>query len=113
MISRRAELAASTSRSVVINISCSLFFIGICICAEQTFTEASAKNKRFPKAFSNAMSAYMRSTIKEDVNREIGILLDGKDKMDWSHRKSLRDIIKNHRLRTYLAPDLAGLTTKT
>ena len=59
------------------------------------------------------MSAYMRSTIKEDVDREIGILLDGKDKMDMSHRESLEDIIKNHRLRTYLAPDLADLTMKT
>ena len=55
----------------------------------------------------------MRSTIKEDVNREIGILLDGKDEMDESHCEPLGDIIKNHRLRTYLAPDLAGLTTKT
>ena len=51
--------------------------------------------------------------MKEDVNREIDILLDGKDKMDLSHCKSLEDIIKNHRLRTYLAPDLAGLTMKT
>ena len=55
----------------------------------------------------------MRSTIKEGVDREIGILLDGKDEMDESHRESLEDIIKNHRLRTYLAPDLAGLSTKT
>ena len=113
MISRQAELAASTSQSVVINISCSKFFIGICICAEQTFTEASGKDKGFPEAFPIALSTYMRSTMKEDVNREIGILFDGKDKLDRSHRKSLEDIIKNHRLRTYLAPDLAGLTTKT
>ena len=59
------------------------------------------------------MSAYMASAIKEDVDREIGILFDGKDKMDRSHCKPLEDIIKNHRLRTYLAPDLTGLTTKT
>ena len=85
----------------------------MCICAEQTFTEASAKEKRFPEAFSNAMSAYMRSTIKEDVDREIGILLDGKDAMDESHCEPLEDIIKNHRLRAYLAPDLADLTMKT
>ena len=87
--------------------------IGICICAEQTFTEASAKDKRFPEAFSVAMSAYMRSTIKEDVDREIGILLDGKDEMDESHCEPLEDIIKNHRLRAYHAPDLADLTMKT
>ena len=46
------------------------------------------------------MSAYMRSTIKEDVDREIGILFDGKDKMEMSHWQPLEDIIKNHRLRT-------------
>ena len=59
------------------------------------------------------MSAYMRSTIKEGVDREIGILFDGKDEMDLSHCEPLEDIIKNHRLRTYLAPDLADLTMKT
>ena len=55
----------------------------------------------------------MKSTTKEDVNREIGILLDGKDKMDKPYYQPLEDIITNHRLRTYLAPDLAVyLTTK-
>ena len=55
----------------------------------------------------------MRSTIKKDVDKEIGILLDGKDKMDMSHCEPLEDIIKNHRLRTYLVFDLAvSLTTK-
>ena len=85
----------------------------MCICAEQAFTEASAKEKRFPEAFSIALSTYMKSTTKEDVNREIGILLDGKDKMDKPYYQPLEDIITNHRLRTYLAPDLAiYLTTK-
>ena len=55
----------------------------------------------------------MRSTIKEDVNRETGILLDGEDEMDESHCQPLEDIVKKHRLRTYLAPDLADLTMKT
>ena len=59
------------------------------------------------------MSAYMRSTIKEDVDREIGILLDGNDEMDESHCEPLEDIIKKHRFRAYLAPDLADLTMKT
>ena len=62
-----------------------LIFIGICICAEKTFTKASAKDKRFPKAFLIALSIYMRSTIKEDVKREICILLEGKGIMDRSH----------------------------
>ena len=38
--------------------------------------------------------------MKEDVDREIGILLDGNDEMDESHWQPLEDIIKNHRLRT-------------
>ena len=59
------------------------------------------------------MSAYMRSTIKEDVDREIGILLDIEYEMDESHCEPLKDIIKNHRLRAYLAPDFAGLIMKT
>ena len=88
-----------------------LIFIGICICAEQTFIEASAKDKRFPEAFSIALSIYMRSAIKEDVKREICILLEGKDIMDRSHYQPLEDIIKNHRLRTCLAPDLAACLT--
>ena len=55
----------------------------------------------------------MRSSIKKDVDREIGKLLDGKDKMDRSHCKPLEDIIKKHRFRMYLTPDLAAcLTTK-
>ena len=53
-----------------------LIFIGICIYAEQAFTEASAKDKKFPEAFSIVLSIYMRSTIKEDVKREICILLE-------------------------------------
>ena len=85
--------------------------MGICICAEQTFTEASVKDKRFPEAFSVALSTYMRSTIKEDVNKEIGILLEGKYKMDRSCCKPLEDIIKNHRLRMCLAPDLTACLT--
>ena len=83
----------------------------MCICAEQTFTEASAKDKGFPEAFSAALSIYMRSTIKGDVNREIGVLLEGKDKIDRSHCQPLEDIIKNHRLRTCVAPDLAACLT--
>ena len=85
------------------------FFVGICICAEQTFTEASAKDWRFTKAFSVAMSAYMRSTSpREDVNREIRVLLDGSHGMDLRHCQPLKDIIKNRRLRTYFVPDLAA-----
>ena len=52
------------------------------------------------------MSAYMRSTSpRDDVNREIGVLLDGKDKMDLSHCQRLEDIVKDNRLCTYLTLD--------
>ena len=71
--------------------------------------EASAKDWRFTKAFSVAMSAYMRSTSpREDVNREIQVLLDGSHGMDLRHCQPLKDIIKNRRLRTYFVPDLAA-----
>ena len=108
-ISGQAELITSTSWLVVIIMTRFKFFVGICICAEQTFTEASAKDWRFTKAFSIAMSAYMRSTSpREDVNREIRVLLDGSHGMDLRHCQPLKDIIKNHRLRTHFVPDLAA-----
>ena len=64
------------------------------------------KEKRFPKAFSIVMLAYMRSTSPRDgVNREIRVLLDGKDKMDLSHCQHLEDIVKDNRLHMYLTPN--------
>ena len=44
----------------------------ICICAEQTFTEASANADAFPQAFSTALDAYVKSTLMHDVVRDIG-----------------------------------------
>ena len=63
VISGQADLITSTLWSVLIAMSCFSYFIGICICAEQTFTEASAKNKKFPEAFSIAMSAYTSTLL--------------------------------------------------
>ena len=51
VISGQADLITSTLWSVLIAMSCFSYFIGICICAKQTFTEASAKIKKFPEAF--------------------------------------------------------------
>ena len=72
------------------------------------------KKKRFVQAFSVAMSTYIGSTsLREDVNNEIGVLLEGQLEMDEILCKELADIIKNHRLRMHFVPDLpACLTTK-
>ncbi|KDR79415.1 hypothetical protein GALMADRAFT_154320 [Galerina marginata CBS 339.88] len=53
-LSGRAELIAALS-----------------ICAEQTFTQASAKKQGFSTAFSTALGAYVKSTIMEDVIKAI------------------------------------------
>ena len=56
---------------------------------------------------------YEYTSLSEDVNK-VGILLNGMHEMDSSHRpwKAPGDIIKNHRLRIYLVPDLAAYLTK-
>ena len=59
----------------------------LCICAEQTFSQASAKQSGFDHAFSIVLDAYMKSTVRDDVTREIGVLLEG------SLYKQLVDII--------------------
>ena len=63
VISGQADLITSTLWSVLIAMYYFSYFIGICICAEQTFTEASAKNKKFPEAFSIAMFAYTSTLL--------------------------------------------------
>ena len=63
VISRQADLNTSTLWSVLIVVSYFSYFIGICTCAEQTFTEASAKNKKFSEAPSIAMSAYTSTLL--------------------------------------------------
>jgi len=47
------------------------------ICAKQTFTQASAKQQGFSPAFSIALSAYLKSTVMDDVIKEIGVLFQG------------------------------------
>ena len=63
VISGQADLITSTLWSVLIAMSYFSYFIGICICAEQTFTEGSTKNKKFPEAFSIAMFAYTSTLL--------------------------------------------------
>ncbi|KAJ7112758.1 hypothetical protein C8R43DRAFT_1157429 [Mycena crocata] len=45
----------------------------LCICAEQTFTESSAKKLQFSPAFSVALSAYVKSPVRQAVEKEIGV----------------------------------------
>jgi len=80
----------------------------ICICTEQTFTQASAKEEAFAVAFSTALDAYIGSTLQNDVNEEIAVLPpqyfeEREDPNDWRAFKKvvpkLVEIIKKHRLR--------------
>jgi hypothetical protein len=71
----------------------------ICVCAEQTFTQASATKKGFAQAFSIALDAYVKSTVRDEANQAIKLLLKGRDTLDDFPLEKLGDIIKNHRLR--------------
>jgi len=71
----------------------------ICVCAEQTFTEASARKQGFARAFSIALRAYVMSTVRDEVNNAIRALFEGRDRLDRILLAQLDDIIKNHRLR--------------
>ncbi|KAJ7713069.1 hypothetical protein B0H16DRAFT_1478984 [Mycena metata] len=80
----------------------------ICICIEQTFTQASAHQESFGPAFSTALDAYLASTIKDAVNSAITALpAQDFEQVDreysWKPVKKVAPklvyIIKNHRLR--------------
>jgi hypothetical protein len=71
----------------------------ICVCAEQTFTQASVFTKGFAQAFSITLNAYVKSTVRDAANQAIKLLLEGRDTLDVFSLEKLRDIIKNHRLR--------------
>jgi hypothetical protein len=71
----------------------------ICVCAEQTFTEASAIQRGFAQAFSIALDAYVKSTVRDEVDKAIKVLLEGRDRVDRFLKEQLGDIVKNHHLR--------------
>jgi hypothetical protein len=82
--------------------------LAICICAEQTFSEASATVAGFSPAFSAALDAYLASSLREDVNREIAALSDQdyKEEDNFGTRKfvtKLVRIIESHPLRELLS----------
>ena len=75
----------------------------MCVCAEQTFTQASATKHGFAEAFSIALDAYLKSTVRDEANEAIKVLLEGGDKFSrFQLSEQLRDIIKNHHLRMWL-----------
>ncbi|KAJ7737923.1 hypothetical protein B0H14DRAFT_2992712 [Mycena olivaceomarginata] len=78
---------------------CSKLVAAICICAEQTFTEASAKEEGFPLAFSAALDLYLTSSLQEAVNREIATLSPQVDRMTKVIK--LVEIIQSHPLRIH------------
>jgi HJR/Mrr/RecB family endonuclease len=78
--------------------------VAICICVEQSFTEASAQKTAFRPAFSAAMDAYLASTLQEDANRKIAGLSDLLDKEDPQEvAAKIIEIIKAHPLRIFLS----------
>ncbi|KAJ6553146.1 hypothetical protein B0H19DRAFT_1155783, partial [Mycena capillaripes] len=46
----------------------------ICICTEQTFSEASTAPKGFCDAFSTALHVYLGSTLERTINEKIRAL---------------------------------------
>lgn len=67
----------------------------LCISAEQTFTEASAKRKAFAPALSIALEKYSKSGLRDEVDQVIGRLNES------DYQGQLYGIIANHRLRLW------------
>jgi len=80
----------------------------VCVCAEQTFTQASARASAFSTAWETALRAYLASTEQDNVNQAIATLYS-QEYMEvvnpnawWQSKKivpKLVEIIKSHRLR--------------
>ncbi|KAJ7714613.1 hypothetical protein B0H16DRAFT_1742534 [Mycena metata] len=81
----------------------------ICICLEQTFSEAHVMMMEIPSAFSKALNAYYGSIMHTTVNAEIaalpwvsGEVMKQRDREEWSHSqlyRSMVEIITTHYLR--------------
>ena len=92
----RAKITAGASNMLLIIQFVPIFpaVSAICICAEQTFSEAGARKKAFLGAFSVALDAYLASPMRDSVNKAI-------DEMPLVHFvQELADIVTGHRLRT-------------
>jgi len=71
----------------------------LCICTEQTFSQASAIKEEFSGAFSIALNAYIVSGVRDDVNHAIRELWREGMMVDQSFISQLYYIIDDHRLR--------------
>ncbi|KAJ7213491.1 hypothetical protein GGX14DRAFT_445293 [Mycena pura] len=76
----------------------------ICICTEQTFSEASTTPQQFCDAFSTALRAYLGSTLERTVNEKIRALpwKRYKDRLSFENsqlHESVIEIIMSHPLR--------------
>ncbi|KAJ7230011.1 hypothetical protein GGX14DRAFT_692008, partial [Mycena pura] len=89
---------------------CAELFAIICICAEQTFSQASIYGVDFSDAFSKALDAYISSTLDDSVRNAIAKLpqqdyQEVENPGDPSYRQQkkvvapLVEIVKTHRLR--------------
>jgi len=73
----------------------------ICICAEQTFSQAKVNGEDFSPAFAIAMEAYMNGELRGEVIKEIQVNAKLEDEFELSGAAvtSLVEILKAHRLR--------------
>ncbi|KAJ7824467.1 hypothetical protein B0H14DRAFT_2767765 [Mycena olivaceomarginata] len=100
-----AEVLAGMKLLILIPLL--LLSTAICICAEQTFTQASAKKQAFSAAFATALNAYHGSDLESNVNNSIARFssqdYEEVDGPRWDLVKKvvpkLLEIIKAHRLR--------------
>jgi hypothetical protein len=104
-VSGQAESVACMWLLHAIAYASHLILAVICICAEETFAGASAVDKGFVASFSFALDFYMRSAVRVSVNKAIGVLLEGRDRLDIFLLEPLTDIVMNHRLRMWLFID--------
>ncbi|KAK7001898.1 hypothetical protein R3P38DRAFT_3216286 [Favolaschia claudopus] len=74
--------------------------MAICICAEQTFSEGSAKSQGFVPAFEDAMEHYVGSELEKHALHEYHKSLPASSDR-YEGRGILKDIILNHPLRGY------------
>jgi len=92
-LSTHAELIAGRQLIFQYFTNQFIFSIALCICAEQTFIEASAQRDKFAELFANALVAYIESSIRKSVAQAIVQLSAANES------EQLYQIIINHHLR--------------
>ncbi|KAJ7150769.1 hypothetical protein C8R46DRAFT_1124095 [Mycena filopes] len=67
----------------------SWFFVAICICAEHTFTQATAVEAQFAPAFSQAVQAYHTSGLRGKVDRSL-------EALPWASLEGLKPFTRDN-----------------